>query len=276
MNIDERIRKNTAAKFRMAVIFGILAGVIYSGVAWGVDGYRLAQANAILPYLPFTIGAVICALVGALAGFLTYRFNHIFLSFVIWVITGLVFAWVGNHMQVNLIPLGLDVFSPQLAAQASFPFNVTIQADQFLISIAVIGLCALGGMLSVNQIEAAVDSAGIVPRILALLIWAVIFTLAGFAVRDNLSEPMAAPVVNANAHIQVALDNAGKQLDERTAAQLRLSAFDNIRDLITRPRRLALIGYDDWLSTMTVLVDFGGTPVRCTVYGKTINFCERE
>lgn len=275
MNIEERIRKNTAAKYRAAVIFGLLAGLIYSGVAWGVDGYRLAQSNALLPYLPFAIGALICGLVGALAGFLTYRFNHIFLSFLTWVVIGLIFSWVGNHMQVVLVPLGLDVFSPQLAALSHFPLNGTIRADQFLISIAVTGLCALGGMLAVNQIEASVDSAGIVPRVLAYLIWAVIFTLAGFAVRDNITEPMTAPVVNANAHIQVGLENAGKTLDDRTYAQLRLSSFDNVRDLITRPRRLALIGYDDWLSTMTVLVDFGGTPVRCTVYGKTINFCER-
>ncbi len=276
MDIETKIRRNTLIKTRTAVIFGALAGVIYSAVAWGIDGYQLSQSNAILPWTQFIIGAVMCGLLGALAGWLTYRLNNIFLTFIIWAVTGMLFAWIGNHMQFTLYPLVMRMVSPALAGQMNFQMTEAIRAAQFLVWAAVTGLCVLGGMLFVNQVEGAVESAGILGPLLPILVMGVIFSFAGFAVRDNLTQQMSEPVVGANRHIQMVLESEGKTLDQKAANRLRLSAFDDLQDLLHRPRRLALVGYDDMVSDMHVLIDFGGAHVRCSVLGNLINFCNRE
>lgn len=276
MNIEEQIKKNTAIKRRTAVLFGLLAGLAFSTVAWGIDAYRLWQAHAFLPWLQFILGAVTTGLIGALAAFLAYRFNSIFISFILWLIAGLLFSWLGGHVQFQLTTTTLQVLAPDLAARVSYPYNAAIAGHQFLINLAVTALCVLAGLLSVNQIENAAEAAGGLGMIFALFLWLVIFSIAGYVVRDNLTVGLTDPVVGTNQLIQFALDNEGKPVDRQTALDMHLRSVDPIRDLIHSPRKLILSEYDEWLSTTLVWINFDGVWVRCMVLGSLVNACERQ
>lgn len=275
MEIEDQIQRSKIQKRKTAVITGILAGLAFGTVAWGISSFRLMQANAILPWLPFIIGTIPCMIVAVMAALLTVRFSHLLVTPIIWIINGLFFAYMGSHTSFQLLSAALKLLNPDIAARVNYPVNQLVEGRGILLYILIVIISGVVGAFSSLIIENA--SASITPfgRILSLFIWAAFFCLAGYIVFDNLIQPINEPVVSTNNLIQFALDHEGQAVDIETAQKVHLRAMDSIQDLLHNPRRLLLSTYDEDFTNVTVMVDFGGTWVSCSVIQNLVNFCEK-
>ncbi len=269
------IQQTHMQKNRTALLFGLLAGVAYSASAWGYDAIRLASSNALMPWLQFGFGILLLGALGALIAWLVYRLNHVWVSFIVWLGTGILFARLSLLVQFPLSERFLHAFLPKIAVELGYPLLPSIQARLGLITVFVTILTVIAGMLSITLIENSAEANAPLAALTPLLIWMALFALGGYAVRDNFTAPFTTAIVGADDWAQFALDAQTTPVDAVTARQMRLRSAEPIADLLDRPRRLLLMGYNDWLNTMDVLILFGGTPVRCMVVDGSVNFCER-
>lgn len=276
MNFEEKSLKTRAHKTRVALLFGLFAGLGYSMVAWGYDAYRLARAHAVLPWLQFALGALIFGLIGLLAAWLVYRFNNVLLSFVIWLAAGILFARLAVPVQFQISERILRALLPAFTENLAYPILPAIQARLGLATVFVCILAVIAGMLSVTLIESSAEAGSPVSALIPLLIWIVMFGVAGYAIRDNFTALLSNAVTGADEWIQFAADAQVTPVDTQTAKQMRLRSAEPIKDLLARPRRLLMIGYNDWINSMQVLVMFGDTPVTCMVVEGMVNYCERS
>ena len=66
MNTETRRKKLVAGLF-----YGLAAGFAFALFTWGIDAYKLAQANGAFYWVRFVPGLLICLIAGALVGWLT-------------------------------------------------------------------------------------------------------------------------------------------------------------------------------------------------------------
>ena len=82
------------AKRIYGIWFGAALGFTFAAFAWGIDAYKLSQINGLHPWIKLVFSEFFCILIGALAGWLSARFDKIFIALPIWIITALIFAWL--------------------------------------------------------------------------------------------------------------------------------------------------------------------------------------
>lgn len=275
MTIEEQIRHSEARKRRTALLFGALAGFVFAGVAWGYDSFRLAEAHAMLPWLTFVLGAVPCMALGALVAYLASRLNSFLAGFLLWVLTGLAYAYLACHVPFEIQTAALRLLAPDIAARVSYPWASAVNAHAIIVFIIVSLVVALAGMLSTFLIDSAAASYNFFSSLFVALIWCVLFVIGGYATEDNFSVYTRQSVVAANNLVQFALDHEGQTVDPASARSINLHAIDPISDLIHRPRRLILSGYDDFFDAFDILIDFQGQFAHCSVIDQKVNFCEK-
>src|SRR5215207_9835242 len=82
------------AKRIYGIWFGAALGLTFAVFAWGVDAFLLSTMNSLYPWLKFAGGAVPTMIVGALAGWLSAKFDKPIIAFLIWAVASLSFAWL--------------------------------------------------------------------------------------------------------------------------------------------------------------------------------------
>lgn len=271
---EAQIARSIAAKQRTALIFGALAGAVFSAVAWGYDSLILATSHGMFAWLPFFLGLLPSAAVGVLASWVSYRINHILASFLIWLLAGVSVAWLTARISFQLYPWLVNLLSPQIGARLDYVFFRSIEVRNIIVMIAVSVLFVLAGLLSINLIETAAESAAPVGIIIPLTVWIALFAVAGYVPRDNYNQLFSQPVRGADTWVQFIIDNQGKTLPKELAASMRVRSAEPIQHLIQRPRRLILTSYDEWLSTAHVLIDFDGVPVDCWIIDNKVSTCK--
>jgi hypothetical protein len=276
MTLEDQNRLLLSTRLRTAWVFGALGGLAFSTVVWGLDSIPLLSSHTVLPLLPWVIGAIPCMVIGALAGWLTYRINHILASFIIWFATGLFFSYISSHLLFEIQTAALRWLAPDWASRVQYPFNASAQGHAVIVFLVVTTVTCLAGLLSINSMENAADAVAPAGKIFAVLTWVILFVLAGLAPKNSYSEPLLHPVAVTNQLIQFAVDHQGQAVDPTLASQIHLRAMEAIQDLLHQPRQLILSGFDENMSNMRVLVRFSDTWVECSVVDNLVNFCEKK
>src|SRR4030065_2140159 len=62
-------------RLRLGLIYGMVAGLAFALLTWGLDAWLLVRANATYPWVKFIPGVIICINSGGLAGWLTMLFE---------------------------------------------------------------------------------------------------------------------------------------------------------------------------------------------------------
>jgi hypothetical protein len=253
-------------KQRIATMYGVAAGVVFALVTWGYDAFLLARAHVAAPFLVFSLGLIGCGVVGGLAGWLTYRINHLLAGFVCWVAAGIAFAWLVGQIPFGIYPRALALLDPAVGQIVHFPVNPGVQSSEWIVRIVVVALSAMAGLLEITLADATANSSGQIGRFFPGLVWAILFVLAGLSPENTLTAPLRAPVVNLNATIQYALDHPNESLNAPSDTSFRTGALQDIQADLTQPRRLILQTYDDTLYSTTVVIRFGAaTYAKCSV-----------
>jgi signal transduction histidine kinase len=249
---------------RSGWIFGLAAGVAFALSAWGIDAIKLSNAHLAFPFMKFLPGLVICALAGSLVGWLSIRIGKTWVSLVLWLGFAILANWLTIWLLISATPALISYFQPNLS---NFLDYATVEnLHQFrVIGMIVIGVpCFLCGFLEFHMVDQAMASSSSGGLISMILFCAVIMAVAGLASDEMLNRNFREPVQALDELFQFAQDNAGKEVDKTIARRKHLRVVEDLGNLVQNPRKLTLIAYDATLGQMDMLVDFGGTWVRCT------------
>jgi hypothetical protein len=251
-------------KLRLGFIYGLVAGLSFAVFAWGIDSFLLVRAHSTYYYIKFIPGLIIGVLAGGLAGWLTIlRQNHA-LAILLWGLVAVIYTWLSVWLPFSGNAMIIKFLNPDLGPWLNF--SPVQKLGQFIgLSAFVISLAAMiGGLLEINLIDQAVLSPYILGSVVALLVCVILFGLAGSAIDHMINTNLREPVQVINNLLQFAQDNVGVNVPPETARAMHLSTTRHLGDLIQKPRRLLLIGFDTGLGTMNILVNFDGTPVNCS------------
>ena len=251
-------------KLRLGFFYGMVAGLSYALFTWGADAWQLAHANAAYYWSKLIPGLVICLLAGGLVGWLTLLIERHGPAILMWALLGGLYTWLAIWLPMTGSPTIIRQLDPGIARW--FDFSVVQSLGQInLISLFVVGgVAIIGGLLEINLVTQATLSPYISGSLGALVVCIILFGLGGSAIDHMINTNFREPVQVVNELLQFAQDNAGVAVPKATARAMHLSSARHLGGLIQKPRQLFLVGYNGDLGMMDVLVDFSGTPVKCT------------
>jgi len=261
-------------KIRFGTVYGIIAGLAFAISAWGVDGFLLSRAHAMYPWLKFIPGAVICAAAGALAGWLTTRFDKGILAVIFYLGLSFVFSRLIVALPLEIFPKLVARFDPELGSLLNYTFYDTF-STRFVVAFVWIAIFAIiTGILQSPLVEPATFSTSLFGRIVPFLVCAVIMFISGIIVDSLNNEPLRTAVVEMNSTIQFSLDHRGEEVDKALARSMHVSSLRGVQDAIDPQRGLIVRSYDQSLGQIVVLVRFGDSWVDCqTVYNQP-SYCK--
>jgi hypothetical protein len=260
-------------QYHLGLLYGLIAGVAFSFIAWGLDGIKLAGAHVAYPYAKFLVALLICGAVGALIGWLTIRLNKWYVTIILWLMFGGLGVWLAIWLPIEFSAAFLRRQVPMLSSLINYPMVMGVQQFRIVGMVAVGGLSLLCGVLESVMVENPLTMAH-GGMLVICLICLLIMGMAGLATDELLNRQFREPVQALDDLFSFAIANQGKEVDFTLASRKHLSAVEDISELLSIDgRRIILIAYDSVLGQQDFLVDFHGTWVRCTTIYSQPTLC---
>lgn len=257
------------------ILFGLVAGLALSIGLWGLDAFMLSQAHAGWSWLKFLIGTPFVMLAGAVAGWLTARFDNGLIGAIIWLLTSLGVVWYASHVPFQGLSLLIGYLKPDFAGLDIYPFVESARARMSFLYIVVGVLVAIGGGFEMFFVEAATRASGWFARLFSLATCAVIFIPAGLAVDNLINASLRDALVGVNDVIQFGLKAEVRPVSIQEKRAMGLSSIAPFGALIHKPYHVYLGNYDpESLSESTVYIDFDGEWGTCFAVGNRTIFCQ--
>jgi hypothetical protein len=260
------------AKRVYGIWYGASLGFFFALFTWGLDAYHLSRINSLDPWLKFAAGAVLCAAVGGLTGWLAARQDKPLLSLLIWIVYGFFLAWLVVIVPTVIFPRLLSLLEPAVQQYLHYAYYPEFATRIGVAFAWIIIFVAMAGLLQLPLSEGAVFSTSLLGRIAPILIGLVLVGIAGTIVDGLNNEPLRAPVEELNATLQFAVDHQGQHIDPAQSRMMRQASLRVVKDLVTPNRKLIVSGYDAFLGEVKVLVKFDKAWVECQVlYDQPVN-----
>jgi hypothetical protein len=260
-------------QLRYGLFFGVIGALAYSWTAWGVDGYKLAQSNAIYPWLKLGLGTWICVLLAGLGGLFTVMMDRGQVSIPTWAFIGVFFGWLAGRLPFDGTTMLLNRFDRDLFRLLDYTFYDGPLTRMVLAIASTTGILLFSGLFLPTLVDISSRASRFFERWMPVVLWVVVFIVAGSLVDSTINEPMRSPIIIIDDLIQYQLDQ-GKTLTASEAGQeMRVAALGSVLDLIHHPRSLIIGDYDDTMVTVNVLVNFDGVWVNCVVLAAQPGYC---
>ena len=273
---DEKIAAIRRDKQKLGILYGLLAGTGYALTAWGLDAYQLAQAQAYLPWGRFAFGLAACLVLGGFAGWLSSRLDNGLIAALIWSLVGCALAIGMGWLAFQGNPTLLNWFYPDLTSQVEFTSNPAIQIRTGIAALVSALLGGAVGLFQLNLIDSALLGTYPIQRALSLWLGIIPFMGAGLIAGNGLIHTnLRDPIVQVHSALQYAQEHRGQEIDVYSAREHGQTAVRALGDLQYQPYHLAISSYDEYLSLVWVMVDFGEIQTRCSVLEKKLNYCEK-
>jgi hypothetical protein len=274
----EEIRQRTQInrmKIRVGMAYGMVAGLAFAISTWGIDGFRLSLAHAFYPWLKFILGAVICTVIGGIAGWLVARLEKGLFALLIYLGVAFIFSRLSVGLPFQIFPDVVARLDPETGNLLNYVFYEESFNSRFAITMLWVSLfTVLVGILQIPLAEPAAFATSFFGKAGHLLVCAMLMLISGSIV-DNLSnEPLRLAVLSTDNTIQFVVDHQGQEVDRDLARSMHVSSLRPVEEVIDQPRRLIVRSYDQWLGQINVLVRFGDTWVDCSVVYNQPSFCE--
>jgi hypothetical protein len=270
----DQIDVTKSARQRYSLFMGLLAGLVFTLAAWGLDAAELALAHGLFFWLKLALCAPPCILASMLVSWLVFKTGSGVVRIVLWGASGAGLAWLASHAPNQGVSLLLDKFYPAYGKLVDYPFNDGFDGRQALALIVVTVLFLLISLLLTPNVEdSAFDPA--VKKIVPIGMWLVMLAIAGLALDNLVNLPLREPVTLTNMLIQTQLAYQGHPDYATVATESGLRALRPLQDLLTKPRHLLVRSYDETIESVDVLVAFDSVWAHCTVFNHAPNFCEK-
>jgi len=254
------------AKRAYGIWFGAALGLTFSLFAWGVDAYLLSQMNTLHPWIKFAGGAVPSVLIGALAGWLTARFDRPFLAIPLWGVASLAFAWLTVMLPLQIAPRLLNMLEPNIEGLLHYTYYPGFASRIGVAFIWIAIFVTITGLLQLPLSDGAVFSTSIFGKLAPMLVGLFLMSISGTIIDGLNNELLRAPINSLDATIQFALDHRGQKVDLAEARKMHVGSLRAVDGSITPQRKLIVSGYDEYLSEVNVLVKFDRDWVECQVF----------
>ncbi len=246
--------------------FGTILGFIFAFFAWGIDAYQLSHMNSLHPWIKFVCGAVLCIVVGGLAGWFTAKFDKPLIALPIWIVAALLFAWLTVMLPLQIAPRLLTLIEPGTRGLVHYEYYAEFSARIGVAFGWIVILVSIAGLLQLPLSESAVFSTSILGKLAPMLVTLVLMGIAGTIIDGLNNELLRSPIEALNSSIQFYIDHQGKEVDPADLRKMHQGALRMIKDTITPQRQLTVSGYDEYLTEVDVLVQFERTWAECQVF----------
>lgn len=255
------------AKHLYGLWFGMFLGLGFSVFTWGIDAYILSEHNGLQPWLKFLMGAVLCTVIGGIAGWLAARANRPLVAVGIWLVAGSIFAWLTVNLPLVLLPKALSLLEPQTSGLLEYTYYEDF-GKRVGVAFTWLGIfITLAGLLQIPLSDSAVFSTSLFGKAAPVLVSLALMGIAGTIVDNGLiNEPLRGSVVAIDNTIQFIVDNRGREVDAAVARRMHAGAFRAIEETVTQKRELIVSGYDGQFGEVNVLVKFDKDWVECQVF----------
>jgi len=254
-------------KHRYGIWFGLFLGLGFAIFTWGVDSYVLSLHHGLHPWLKFIIGAVICMVVGGIAGWLSAMADKSLYSVLIWLVASSAFAWLIVNLPLVILPKALSIVEPQTSGLLHYTYYDDFGRRVFVAYAWLAIFIAIAGLLQIPLSDSAVFSTSFFGKLGPIFILFILMAIAGSMVDNGLiNQPLRDSTVVIDNTIRFITDHRGKEVDKTEERRMHTGAFRAIDDLVTAERKLIVSGYDALLGEINILVKFERDWVECQVF----------
>ena len=259
---------------KAGLIYGVLGGLAFAFTAWGIGAIQLANASAGYPWLKFAVGAVLCVLIGGIAGWLTALADNGFVGAFVWFLAGISFCWIASHLPFEGLTFLLNRLDARLPG-ISYPYPDSMQQRMVVVYMLVVLLSTLAGILQTTILDSVQRASTGFMRVMTTLLVVPFFALAGLVTAEYVNQPLETPLVVIGDLLKFNQQVKGQKLDPKVIAETHYRALGPIQDLAIKPYRLYLGSYDpEYLDSASVLIDFSGQWAECTVSSASVGVCK--
>lgn len=254
------------------LLYGLVAGLTFAVLAWGIDGIQLARAHGAFSWVKFVPGLLVCVICSGLVGWLVAKLQSNLLGIVFWLALMLVYSQLILWLPIRVAPFLIKIFNGALGNYLQYPYYSELNQNLWF-GFAVFAIIAIiNGMIENILIDQALFSSGKAAVVIPLLVCALSFGLAGSIGDSLLNKNLREPIRIVDELIQFAQDNYDKEVPSAVAKSMHLNALNPVMQYVTLDRKLVLSNYDQYLGQVEVLVDFEGKWVKCvTIYNQVTN-----
>ena len=253
-------------KAHLAIWFGLIAGLTFSIVLWGIDAVSLAGAHAISPWAKMLFGILPVVGICVLTAWISSRIDHGLVSLVLWLVCALVIGIFACHIPFEGLTFIYKLFNADVAAQIQYTFNSGVTARTVIVALICAVLGAMSGVFFGFLLENVHNSASVMGVIVSYVIWAAFFAGSASVVDQMIQLPLRSPVEAINNLIDQKLQSEITPISQEQARALHLSSLNGILDVVEQPRKLVLSNYDSVMIQTSVSIKFGSQWVECIVF----------
>jgi hypothetical protein len=261
-------------KHRFGIVFGMVTGLAFAAATWGLDAITMSSIHAYQPWLKLIVGALVCAPVGGLAGWLSARLDKPVFSVLLWLGAAAVFAWLSTINSFRIFPALVTQIDPELRSFVNYTIyeNLGTRTALAYVWTGIFGV--LVGVLQLPLSEGAVFSATYGSKLLPLLVSMLVMVLCGTIVDNLNNEPLRSPTVALYRVVEFAIETRGQEIDPKLARDMRRSTVRAIEDWLDRPYYFVVASFDRELLQVHVYANFGGDWADCVVVYNQPSFCK--
>lgn len=268
-------RRIKAEKHFMGVMYGLLAGLVFSLALWGYDATLLWGASVEYPWIKLAVGMPLAILIGGVAGWLTAQLDHGLVGFLSWGLAGVGYVWLGSHTPFEGVSWLVGWLRPELRGLDVYPFVESARVRMIFLYPFVAILTGLGGVLQLPIVEGALRSRYQAGRYFALLALLPVYLAIGLLADNLINIPLREPLLGVDNRIQLRLqaEASGMPADEMRRRGLRV--VETFGDLYHQPYRQLLGNYDaESITEVNVILNFNGVWGSCSVVAGSPGFCQ--
>jgi len=253
-------------KLLYGAIYGTVAGLVFSLLAWGYNAAILATHHFATPWFTFTVGVLVVTVITALTGYYAVRSNSTLTSSILWVIAGIFSGALAIVLPLYLFPNYVNFTNPNLNGWLEFGWNESYSLILFFaifysaISFLIIGL------LENSLVESAYYSLSAGQLMIALLICSIFAGLIGGIVDSFANTNIRKSVVALDEIITYVTEHEGQVIAKETTRALHLSALNTVKENLTDQRKLYLFSVNETFDQTKILLETNGVFAICYVF----------
>jgi len=271
-----QVSASIAHKKRMTGLwYGIFAGGVFALTGWGWDAYVLSQFHGYLPWFSLTFALLFCAAVGALAGWLTMRFEKAAFGFFFWLLAALAFTWLTSALNSLIKPALILRLNPALSGLLDAPSSADTLEQFWVIALFLVPLTAISGALQIQFVESSVFSPSRFGKFTPFFISLIIMTLNGLTADTFSNKTFRGGVAAVDTTVQFVVENKNNaNVDKDEIRRMRARVFTDVQESVSAQRSLLVASSNKVFEEVYVLIHFEKAWVNCLTVSEQLVMCK--
>lgn len=259
----------------MGARFGLLTASVFALATWGLDGVLLWNSSSTLPWLKFLASLPLSLGSGALAGWLTARFNRYWVGVLVWFFTGLANAWLALHLPFEGASFIHGWLNPAFRDMDVYPFVHSLYPLGIWVAFGVALFFGLVGWGEIRLLPAFV-SRNINRGVWAMsLLTILLMIFLGLALDRGVNHPLRQPIQIMDHALQNALAQKDASQTKPSASPSEETALQPLEEYMRAEYRLTLGAVNPRAITQSVVyVNWGEVWGNCFVEEEEITSCQ--